>query len=354
VPDTEAPFDRVIVIYNPNSTGNAPRLAEELKADLGERLPGLAVALQPTEHAGHARTLAADAARQGRPLIVSVSGDGGYNEVVNGIMDAADRTGDSPAVAAVKAAGNANDHRRATKERPLLDAIALGRIVRTDLLRLTIDRPTTGIPAAEPVGTDPVGTDPVGTDPVGTDPVGTDPVGTDPVGTDPVGTDPVGTGSGQEVRYAHSYIGVGLTPVVAVDLEKGNKGSLRELVTVVRTFARFRPFEIELESGERTTIDSLLFANIPEMAKVATLSDNGDPDDGRFEIIALPHLSKWRVLMTALRAATGGLGEQPTARTYRFSPTQPMPMQIDGELLQLGAGDQVRVDIAPRALPTIR
>jgi diacylglycerol kinase (ATP) len=302
VPDTEAPFDRVIVIYNPNSTGNAPALAEELKAELGERLPELKVDLQPTEHAGHARALAADAARQGRPLIVSVSGDGGYNEVVNGIMDAADSTGQTLATGAVKAAGNANDHRRSTKERPLVDAIALGEIVHTDLLRLTIDSKT----------------------------------------------------SGREVRYAHSYIGVGLTPVVAVDLEKGNKGSLRELITVVRTFARFRPFEIELESGERTTIDSLLFANIPEMAKVATLSENGDPDDGRFEVIALPHLSKWRVLMTALRAATRGLGKQPTAKTYQFSPTQPMPMQMDGELLELDTGDLVRVEIAAHALPTVR
>jgi hypothetical protein len=29
-------------------------------------------------------------------------------------------------------------------------------------------------------------------------------------------------------------------------------------------------------------------------------------------------------------------------------------MQIDGELLELSAGDRVRVDIAPRALATVR
>ena len=37
----------------------------------------------------------------GRPLVVSVSGDGGYNEVVNGVMDA----GNDRAVSAVRAAG---------------------------------------------------------------------------------------------------------------------------------------------------------------------------------------------------------------------------------------------------------
>ena len=76
-------------------------------------------------------------------------------------------------------------------------------------------------------------------------------------------------------RYAHSYIGVGLTPVVAVDLEKGGKGSWREIVSVVRGFARFRPFPIRLEDGRRRSIDSLVFANISEMAKYATLSEAG-------------------------------------------------------------------------------
>jgi hypothetical protein len=39
-----------------------------------------------------------------------VSGDGGYNEVVDGVMQA----GDTGTVCAVMAAGNANDHRRTT------------------------------------------------------------------------------------------------------------------------------------------------------------------------------------------------------------------------------------------------
>jgi diacylglycerol kinase (ATP) len=34
-----ASFDRIVVIFNPQSTGEAPRLAEELRADLAGRLP---------------------------------------------------------------------------------------------------------------------------------------------------------------------------------------------------------------------------------------------------------------------------------------------------------------------------
>jgi diacylglycerol kinase family enzyme len=288
-------FDRIAIIFNPQSTGDAPRSAEELRAELARRLPAVPLDLLPTRHAGHARELAREAAGSGRPLLVSVSGDGGYNEVVNGVLDA----GNDQAVCAVRAAGNANDHRRTTRERPLADAIVAGEVRRIDLLRLT------------------------------------------------VGSEPA------EVRYAHSYIGVGLTPVVAVDLEKGGKGSWREIVSVVRAFARFRPFPIRDEAGRRRTIDSLLFANISQMAKYATISDAGRPDDGRFEVVAQRRTGKLRVLGTALRAVTRGLGSPATATHYAFTTLAPMPLQLDGELMELAADTPVAVDIAPRALATL-
>lgn len=289
-------FDRIDIIFNPLSTGNAPESAEELRSELADRLPAVPLELSPTEHAGHARDLAREAAGSGTPLIVSVSGDGGYNEVVNGVMDA----GNDRAVCAVRAAGNANDHRRTTRERPLADAIVAGDVRRIDLLRLT-----------------------------------------------------VGSGPTALVRYAHSYIGVGLTPVVAVDLEKGGKGSWREIVSVVRGFSRFRPHPIELEDGRRRRIDSLVFANIGEMAKYAKLSDDGAPDDGRFEVITEQQTGKLRVLAMAVRAATRGLGHQPSTTHYAFTTLAPMPLQLDGELMELDAGTLVSVDIAPGALATV-
>ncbi|MGY2085943.1 diacylglycerol/lipid kinase family protein [Blastococcus sp. SYSU DS0539] len=289
-------FDRIVIVYNPQSTGSAQESAEELRSDLADRLAAVPLELSPTHHAGHARDLAREAAGSESPLIVSVSGDGGYNEVVNGVMDA----GNDRAVCAVHAAGNANDHRRTTRERPLADAIVAGDVRRIDLLRLT-----------------------------------------------------VGSGTAAWVRYAHSYIGAGLTPVVAVDLEKGGKGSWREIASVVRGFSRFRPFPIRLEDGRRHRIDSLVFANIPEMAKYAKLSDSGVPDDGRFEVITERQTGKLRVLSTAIRAVTRGLGPQPGATHYAFTTLAPMPLQLDGELVALDAGTPVSVDIAPGALATI-
>ena len=286
------PFDAVEIVFNPNSTGNAAERAQELADELAERAPELPVTLRPTEHAGHGREIARDAARNGCPLVVSVSGDGGYNDVVNGLMEAG-----TSAFAAVLAAGNANDHRRVTRERPLGDAIVDGDVSRLDVLRMSVD-------------------------------------------------------DGREPRYAHSYIGLGITPVVALELETGGKGSIREVLSTIRSFARFRPFEIRTSSGiER--FDSVIFANIREMAKFAQLSDEGRPDDGRFEVIILRHTAKWRVLLTAVRAAFRGLGPQPTAREYRFTTVDPMPVQIDGEVTELERGVTVEIEIVPGALQTV-
>ncbi|MCD5309562.1 diacylglycerol/lipid kinase family protein [Kineosporia babensis] len=286
-------FERVVLIFNPNSTRDAKGTAQELQQALAEKYPELPVELQPTEYAGHATLLAAEAAAGPRPLIVGVSGDGGYNEVVNGIMQA----GNPEAVATVVAAGNANDHHRVTAPRPLPEAIEADEVRPLDLLKLTVQG---------------------------------------------------------ESRYAHSYIGIGLTPVVAVELEKGSKGSIRELFTVIRSFGRFRPLRIELEDGRRIPIDSLVFSNIPQMAKVLKLSTNGNPEDGVFEVTLTAHEPRWRVLTKAARAATTGLGEQPATTEFRFRALKAAPIQIDGEVQDVEAGDLVQVEIVPAALPTLR
>ena len=90
------------------------------------------------------------------------------------------------------------------------------------------------------------------------------------------------------------------------------------------------------------------------MAKFAVLSDEGRPDDGEFEVIVLRHTAKWRVLATAVRAALRGLGPQPTAREYRFTTVDPMPVQVDGEVSEFERGVAVTVQIVPSALQTVR
>lgn len=292
-------FDSITIIYNPNSTGNAPELAEQLEKRLTELLPYAAqISLKPTEHAGHAVELAREAAaNSANVLIVSVSGDGGYNEVVNGVM----QSGNPDAVCAVMAAGNANDHSSSVGTKPLEEAIAEGHVRQIDLLRIF-----------------------------------------------------KGAEEDTEGEYAHSYIGFGLSPVVAVDLEKGSKGALKEMFSVVRSFSKFKPFDMRHEDGRHMNLDSLVFANIPEMAKYAKLSEAEEqPRDGKFEVILLPHVPKWRVLQTAVRAATKGLGDQPSTDSYEFSTLKPIPYQIDGEVRSAEANTVIRVRSVPRALSII-
>jgi diacylglycerol kinase family enzyme len=290
-------YDRVVLVYNPESSGDGPRRAREACARLESAAPQLEVGVVPTEYAGHARVIAEQEARRGRVLVVSVSGDGGYHEVVEGVMAAGDGR-HSGAVAAVLPAGNANDHRRATRERPLVDAIAAGKVRRLDLLRVEV--------AGE-----------------------------------------------EQVRWAHSYLGLGITPTVALDIERRGKGSLREIVTTVRAFSRFRPFAVDVEGDGPRRFDSLILANTTEMAKYVTLSDDGDPADGRFEVITLPHRSKLRLLAFAVRAAVRGLGPQPHTDRFGFTTLKPMPVQLDGEVLDIEADRRVAVEIAPGALATV-
>ncbi|GAA3671999.1 hypothetical protein GCM10023081_07910 [Arthrobacter ginkgonis] len=293
----EAPFDRIVLVFNPDPAKKPVHTAHALRAELAERLPDVPVQMLPTAFAGHAREVARAAAAHGRPLLVSVSGDGGYNEVVNGVMDSGGR-----APCAVVAAGNANDHRRSTSTQPLVEAIVGGRTWRMDLLRLSLDFPEGEAPG------------------------------------------------GRRTQYAHSYIGFGVTPAMAIGIEEVGKGRLRELIAVARTIPRLRPVELVRADGARAEFDSLILANITGMAKYGTVSESGQPMDGRFEVIAMQHASRWRLALMTLRAVTVGLGPQASVKSYAFTVVDPVPFQIDGEILQIPAGTSVLVESVPGAL----
>src|SRR5829696_8961344 len=56
-PAAVSPFDRIVIVFNPNSTGDAPASAEQLRAELARRLPTVPLELRPTRYAGHAREI---------------------------------------------------------------------------------------------------------------------------------------------------------------------------------------------------------------------------------------------------------------------------------------------------------
>lgn len=290
-----APFDRVVLVFNPAKADMADRIGD-VQRDLTAELPDLQIDLLPTEYAGHARDLARSVAARGAALLISVSGDGGYNEVVNGVMDVPA----SRAVCTVLPAGNANDHHRSMTARPLTEAIREGRIHRIDLLRITFS----------------------------------------------------GAHRGQ-VQYAHSYIGFGLTPLMAIGIEKGGKGKILELLSVARTLSHLKPFELVRADGATARFDSLILANISRMAKYGTVSESNHPDDGQFEVVTLPHAGRWKMALMTLRAVTLGLGHQPSVSSYAFTTRDAVPCQIDGEVVHVPAGTHVLVESAKGALATI-
>jgi diacylglycerol kinase (ATP) len=76
---------RICLIFNPTARGDkAKRLQRHLDAI------GSECALKQTRSAGDARTLAAEAVREGFEIVVAAGGDGTLNEVVNGVADEPD------------------------------------------------------------------------------------------------------------------------------------------------------------------------------------------------------------------------------------------------------------------------
>ena len=291
-----AKFSEVRIIYNPNSTGNSKSMALKLRRELKEVLTRTDITCIPTKYAGHARELAAEIAKKSaRPLIISSSGDGGYNEVINGYMDA----GNSRAVCAVLPAGNANDHSRTMQDNSLLQQIQKGTVSQLDLLKVTV-----------------------------------------------IAADEVTT------RYAHSYAGLGITPVIGAELNRHEFNRFNEIILALKTFQKLKPFKIN-RNGKVLKLDSLIFGNINQMAKVLTIAPENNPDDGMFEVVAFKSGSKRKLLKRLAKAAVMNLTSQKTMKVYKFKTIKKIPMQLDGEIIKLPADSLVTVESSHKALATI-
>ena len=294
-------FSEISILYNPNSTGNAEQQARDLQTLLLRSLPDTQLQLLPTKYAGHAEELAYQAAKKAQvgstPLIVSASGDGGYSEVINGALRA-QAEGAQP-VCAVLASGNANDHARTMQHLPLDQLIVQADIKQLDVLQVSM-------------------------------------------------TD----SSGTVTSYAHSYIGLGLTPTVAVELNKHSLNSIRESLIVVRTFWNLRPLKVEVQN-KILRVDSLICSIIPEMAKIITLSNVASARDGKFELTVLLHSTKRQLFLRLLQGVVFHMDAPSQAKDYNCRLVQAAPIQLDGEVKQLTAGTDLSISLCPGLLRTL-
>lgn len=235
------------------------------------------------------------ASKEASPLIVSSSGDGGYNEVINGVCASSNRH----AICAVLPAGNANDYGRTMHDKPLDELIIKKQVSNIDLLEVTIK-----------------------------------------------------SDDNKTTRYAHSYVGLGITPVVAVELNRHSLNAVKEAWIIIRTFFRYRPFKIK-HGSQTLKLDSLIFANINQMAKVLTLSPTNHPRDGKFEVVLFPAGHKWTLVKRVAEAAVSATDTVERANRYTFIVLKKMPMQLDGEIWPLRVGSHVTITSAQRRLRTI-
>lgn len=276
-------FDHIALIFNPKSTGDAPAMAKKLAAQI--KKAGLKPTLTPTKQAGHAVELSESIAKKyTRPLIISVSGDGGYNEVVNGAMRAKAAKKTARPVVAVAGAGNANDHRRVMRSRPLIQLIKRGEPKQLDLIHIAATARQFTLE-----------------------------------------------------RYAHSYIGFGLTPEVGHELNLHGKTTFDEVRLVVKTVTQLTPFTV-VRNGKKRRSYSLVFANISEMAKFIKLDNTNDVRDDRFEVIEIHHRGKLWLLWELLVSMMLPKKSPPSYQTYSFETTAAQPVQLDGEIEQLPKG----------------
>lgn len=288
-------FKTVYLIYNPNSTGDSQAIAKEFKKDLRKMRSDCEIKLQKTTHAGHSEELGYKLSKLGpQTLLISVSGDGGYHELVNGVMKAVDE-GVAPPICAVLPGGNANDHYTNISDRTLLEAIEANALTKIDLLKVETDK----------------------------------------------------------VRYAHSYAGLGLTPLVAVELNKHKLSALKETWLALKTFWKFKPFTI-IENGKKSTFDSLIVANIGVMAKHLTLDPDSSLQDGKFEVLKWPHNHKLKLVKILATAVFGKSQDPESVRELSFKTVKKIPMQLDGELISLGPDQAVKITCLQKKLRTYK
>ncbi|MDB5162657.1 MAG: diacylglycerol kinase catalytic region [Candidatus Saccharibacteria bacterium] len=288
-------YTTVAIIYNPNSTGSSKTLAEEFQKNLLKKLPNQKVELIATEYAGHAEKLAYKIAKASKkPLIFSSSGDGGYNEVVNGIMKAQNK-GYKP-TAGLLPAGNANDHYHNVHTKNVINLIVAGETKQIDLLRISYRSKLM-----------------------------------------------------KTHRYAHSYIGFGISSMVSEELNKTKLNRFKETWLVARTLFTHSPVKLKIGS-EPKKYDSVIVSNVDRMSKYLTVSRPSRMDDGLFEVTISTHENKLKLIGLILRASLIKLKEDKQTDKFSFDTVDKTLAQTDGELLTINAKTHVDITIEKQVL----
>lgn len=282
---------KVVIIYNPNSTGDSEANAKNLARELRDKK--ISVATRKTTHAGHGEEIAAQYAKKDEAIIlISSSGDGGYHEVANGALGYTSKN----FIVGVLPSGNANDHYTSLGGGSLAESIAKKKFKHIDTIKVsaTVDgKPWT--------------------------------------------------------RFAHSYVGIGVTAKAADRLTKERPTAFTEKWIVAHALFSFSHVKLK-EKGATKRYSSLLFGNIDTMSKVIKFSEHASVTDGKFEISFIRFHSKLRLIGYLISAATIGLKQTPSISRYECITTARTPIQLDGEVYTVDANSNVTIESVKKNL----
>jgi diacylglycerol kinase (ATP) len=153
-------------------------------------------------------------------------------------------------------------------------------------------------------------------------------------------------------RYAHSYIGLGLTPKVGKELNKRDLNRLNESWVTLKTIATLHHVRLKVH-GRIKSYDSLVFTNVGRMAKVLNLAKEADVKDGLFEVSAIYHRNIVRLLLSLLQASIIGAQSIKQTKSFTFQTVSATAIQLDGEVRSLDAHTEATVKICHNALRCI-
>ncbi len=283
---------RIVVIYNPKSTGRSYELARRFRRKIRRSLD-VPVTLVGTKSMGHGEVLARKYADmyEGCMIVVS-SGDGGYHEAVNGVLGSTR----PETILGLLPGGNANDHYNFIHHGDIVKRIGVGRTQHLDVLKITSSRGWT--------------------------------------------------------MYAHSYAGLGLTAQLNDVLSQYEFNPIREAGLVVRHLFDVRSVSI-IRRGKRKRLDNLLFLNGGRMSKFVKNDRDASITDGKFEVIEFRAGDIRSLLRHVFRALTIGLEYGRQLKTYTFTSCQDMSMQMDGEQIELHKNERLTITVDSKRLRCI-
>jgi len=287
-------YSSITIIYNHVSTGASETNARAFAKKLENTKYKGKIALIATEHANHAFTIAKEiTSRETNPLIISSSGDGGYNEVINGALEASSSR--NHPVTGLLPSGNANDHYNQLHKPYVTKQIINGTTQCIDVLK--IEAHIDGKPWH---------------------------------------------------RYAHSYIGFGLSSEVGKALNEVDLNSTNELLIFLKTFVKNKPFTI-IVGDHALEYQSIILSNVGKMSKVLSLSKTANVDDGLFEIFT-SDANVVKLMSSLVKSVAGIMAHEARTKTYSCITTNPLNIQLDGEIFTIDADSEIQIKSCHKAL----